>query len=349
MQELLILERKVPRNVLVTGKKYMFLWLNDSTHRLYECTKHDRLYDGTQTVLMYTDCTSVHHRLYQYIHESTKHYRLCEYGTQTTSTPQTWRLFTTDCMSVNTDGTIVPTENTERQEPLSGVHSIMMEKLTQSGEGGGCTPTPFPYIYYHVQSCSERSSWVRRYTHPISSLLIVCTLWLYQTRQTVRVYTDCTSGNRLDVHDRLYECKHRRYECTHRLYECTYNSTQRDTNCTNCTAQTNATYPHEGGGGNRCAALRGGHSGVLPGSDLQKAGHSEVLPGRDLQKACHSEVLPGSDLQKAGHSEVLPGSDLQKAANRDLLACQPLQERTAFTAIRRSGFFTDRSHFFSWW
>jgi hypothetical protein len=33
--------------------------------------------------------------------------------------------------------------HTEWQRPLSGVHSIMMEKLGQAGEGGGCTPTPF--------------------------------------------------------------------------------------------------------------------------------------------------------------------------------------------------------------
>ncbi len=32
--------------------------------------------------------------------------------------------------------------------PLSGV-----EKLTQAGEDGGRTPTPFHYIYHYVQSC----------------------------------------------------------------------------------------------------------------------------------------------------------------------------------------------------
>jgi hypothetical protein len=31
----------------------------------------------------------------------------------------------------------------ERQWPLSGVHSIMMEKLVQPGEGGGARPPPF--------------------------------------------------------------------------------------------------------------------------------------------------------------------------------------------------------------
>ncbi len=37
---------------------------------------------------------------------------------------------------------------TEWQRPLSGVHSITMEKLAQAGEGGVCTPTPSHYIYH---------------------------------------------------------------------------------------------------------------------------------------------------------------------------------------------------------
>jgi hypothetical protein len=59
------------------------------------------------------------------------------------------------------------------QWPLSGVHSIMTEKLAQAGGRGGgarCTPTLFHYSYHQVQSCSVLSSWVGRYTHPISSL-----------------------------------------------------------------------------------------------------------------------------------------------------------------------------------
>jgi len=35
-------------------------------------------------------------------------------------------------------------EYTEWQLPLSGVHSIIMEKLAQPSEGGLCTPTPLP-------------------------------------------------------------------------------------------------------------------------------------------------------------------------------------------------------------
>ncbi len=41
------------------------------------------------------------------------------------------------------------TEYTELQRLLSGVHSIMRVKLAQAGKGGGCTPTPFHYIYHH--------------------------------------------------------------------------------------------------------------------------------------------------------------------------------------------------------
>jgi hypothetical protein len=48
--------------------------------------------------------------------------------------------------------------HTDWRRSLSGVHSIMMEKLAQAGEGGGCTPNPFHYIFHHVQSCSVRSS-----------------------------------------------------------------------------------------------------------------------------------------------------------------------------------------------
>jgi hypothetical protein len=33
--------------------------------------------------------------------------------------------------------------HTEWQLPISGVHSIMIEKSALAGEGGGCTPAPF--------------------------------------------------------------------------------------------------------------------------------------------------------------------------------------------------------------
>ncbi len=41
------------------------------------------------------------------------------------------------------------TEYTELQPLLSGVHLVMRVKLALAGEGGGCTPTPFYYIYHH--------------------------------------------------------------------------------------------------------------------------------------------------------------------------------------------------------
>jgi hypothetical protein len=42
--------------------------------------------------------------------------------------------------------------HTEWQRPLSGVHSIMMEKLAHDGEGGGHMPTPFHYTYHQILS-----------------------------------------------------------------------------------------------------------------------------------------------------------------------------------------------------
>ncbi len=62
--------------------------------------------------------------------------------------------------------------HTEWQPPLSGIYSIMMEKLAQAceGGGGGARQPSFHYIYHHVQSCSLRSNRVGRYSHPISSL-----------------------------------------------------------------------------------------------------------------------------------------------------------------------------------
>ncbi len=69
------------------------------------------------------------------------------------------------------------TEYTEWHWPLSSVYSIKMEKLAQAGEGEGCTPAPFHYIYHHVQSCGVQSSWEGRYTPPISPLPLYDTLW----------------------------------------------------------------------------------------------------------------------------------------------------------------------------
>jgi hypothetical protein len=73
-------------------------------------------------------------------------------------------------------GLCVTTEYTEWQCPISGVHSIMMEKLAQAGNGGRSTPTPFHYIYHHVKSGGVRSSSEGRYAPHISilSLYVLC-------------------------------------------------------------------------------------------------------------------------------------------------------------------------------
>jgi hypothetical protein len=51
--------------------------------------------------------------------------------------------------------TIVSSTEYRTQEwklPISGLHSIMMEKSALAGEGGGCTPLPFHSSNPHVQS-----------------------------------------------------------------------------------------------------------------------------------------------------------------------------------------------------
>ncbi len=61
-------------------------------------------------------------------------------------------------------------QSKHRKRPLSGVHSIMLEKSALASEGEGCTSIPFHSVYHHVQSSSVSTSWMGRYTHPISSL-----------------------------------------------------------------------------------------------------------------------------------------------------------------------------------
>jgi hypothetical protein len=72
--------------------------------------------------------------------------------------------------------------------------SIMMEKLAQPGEGGGCTPIPFLYIYHHVKNCGVRSIGEGRCTLPISTLrlYVLCgtngTKESYTARHTMYLY-----------------------------------------------------------------------------------------------------------------------------------------------------------------
>ncbi len=44
------------------------------------------------------------------------------------------------------DQTTEYTEHTEWQRPFSGVHSVMMEELDQTGECGGARPPPFTIV-----------------------------------------------------------------------------------------------------------------------------------------------------------------------------------------------------------
>jgi hypothetical protein len=71
--------------------------------------------------------------------------------------------FFNDLTLRNTYLCLLPQSKHRVAMPLTGVHSILMEKSAQPGEGGGCTARPPPVttvysIYYHVQSCNERFS-----------------------------------------------------------------------------------------------------------------------------------------------------------------------------------------------
>jgi hypothetical protein len=62
--------------------------------------------------------------------------------------------------------------HTEWQWPLSGVHSGLVEKFAQDGEGGR-VDSHYIYEYHNVQSCDERAD------TPIStiSLYVLCAVY----------------------------------------------------------------------------------------------------------------------------------------------------------------------------
>jgi hypothetical protein len=66
------------------------------------------------------------------------------------------------------------TEYTEWQRPLSGIHSIMMEKLAQAGEFGGCRPLPFTLstIMYKVVVYAPTEGAVLQYSSNTKSWLM---------------------------------------------------------------------------------------------------------------------------------------------------------------------------------
>ncbi len=81
------------------------------------------------------------------------------------------------CMGKGMQGGRTQSAHKERQWPLSGVHSIMMEKSAQPWWGWGVQPTHFHYNYHHGQSCSVSSSWEGRYNPPISTLPLFVLCW----------------------------------------------------------------------------------------------------------------------------------------------------------------------------
>jgi hypothetical protein len=71
-------------------------------------------------------------------------------------------------------------DHSEWQLPIFVVHSIMMEKSSPAGEGGGGRVHAHSILlyYHHIQSCSVRSSWESRYcTLTLLHLYPICTLW----------------------------------------------------------------------------------------------------------------------------------------------------------------------------
>jgi hypothetical protein len=67
---------------------------------------------------------------------------------------------------------LICTVHTEWQLPLSGVHSILMEKssLTCEGGGGGFTPTPFHSIVTITYKVEQHAPAERADTHPLFHL-----------------------------------------------------------------------------------------------------------------------------------------------------------------------------------
>ncbi len=67
--------------------------------------------------------------------------------------------------------------HTEKQRPLSGVHSIMMEKFTQASEGGGARHPPSLYLPSRIKlQCTLQLSGQIHSPYFISTNR--CTLWL---------------------------------------------------------------------------------------------------------------------------------------------------------------------------
>ncbi len=90
--------------------------------------------------------------------------------------------------------------HTEWQWLLSGVHSIILQKLAQACEGGGCMPSPFHYSSHHVK-VHVPAEWADTLTlfHPYPH---VQTLWIIHSNgssKNVHSYHIYGSCKRLTV------------------------------------------------------------------------------------------------------------------------------------------------------
>jgi hypothetical protein len=100
--------------------------------------------------------------------------------------------------------------HTEWQWTLSGVHTLMIVKSVQLGEGGGgCTPSPFHSIYRHEQSYGVRSSSEGGYTPHISPLplYVLCgVLFLQEVKQKAKTIRPRYSQN-ISICTECTECQ----------------------------------------------------------------------------------------------------------------------------------------------
>ncbi len=111
--------------------------------------------------------------------------------------------------------------DTEGQWPLSGVHSIMMEKPAQPGVGGWCTPSPFHYVNLPSRAKLWCTLSLRRQIHsafsPLPlyvlcgsyiSLLLFITLLYGLIGQTIEVYLGVHSIYSVPVISRMSSLCH---------------------------------------------------------------------------------------------------------------------------------------------
>ncbi len=90
--------------------------------------------------------------------------------------------------------------------------------------GSLCTPSPFHYIYHHIQSCSVRSSWEGRYTPPISPLplYVLCGYNLQAARLGLIIYNSylIISSSSRHIKSQLWKQKSVWHCCPLTMFHC---------------------------------------------------------------------------------------------------------------------------------